>query len=189
MLLERQFISAQDFLEIVNLPEYLDRNVELVEGEIADMPLPNPVHAAVLGNLASEIGVHVKRLASGNLLVGDAPFILERRPDGKDTLRGIDIAFLSFNRFPGPLPSEPLQIAPDLAVEIISPGNKAADIRQKIHQLLAAGTSIVWVVYPETRIVDVHTREGLATLESGDILSGGDVLPGFEIPVSEIFPA
>ena len=74
-------------------------------------------------------------------------------------------------------------------MEVISPSNEAADIHHKIRQLLAAGTTLVWIVYPRTRTVEVHTRSGAATLESDDILSGGDVLPGFEIPVREIFPA
>lgn len=82
-----------------------------------------------------------------------------------------------------------LEVAPDLAVEVISPCNEAADIHRKIRQLLAAGTTLVWIVYPATRTVEVHTHSGAAALERAAILKGGDVLPGFEVAVHEIFPA
>ena len=62
-------------------------------------------------------------------------------------------------------------------------------MHRKIRQLLTAGTSLVWVVHPETRTVEVHTRSGAVTLEADDTLDGGEVLAGFEIPVREIFPA
>ncbi len=55
--------------------------------------------------------------------------------------------------------------------------------------MLDAGTALVWLVYPDLQIVDLHSRGGVSSLGAGDRLSGGDVLPGFDIPVSEIFPA
>jgi len=81
------------------------------------------------------------------------------------------------------------EIGPDLAVEVISPNNKAGDIHLKVLQLLNAGTRLVWLVYPENRTVVAHTTEGATTLHEDDTLSGGDVLPGFEITVGDIFPA
>ena len=127
----------------------------------------------------------------GQLFAGDAPFILERSPRGRDTLRGLDIAFIARERVPTPIPSQPFEIAPDLAIEIISPGNKPQDTQLKIRQLLDAGTkSVIWIVYPDLRSVnDPHQLDGAATLAENDILSGGDVLPGFEIRVADIFPA
>lgn len=187
MVMERQFISADEFLRIVETPEYADRIVELVEGEIADMPLPNPIHAAILGNLSAPIFMYVKQNGLGRVLVGDAPFILERNPEGRDTLRGLDIAYISKERLPGRLPQRPLHLAPDLAVEIISPSNRAEDIEKKIEQLLDAGTTLIWIVYPDLRSVAVHTDDGRRKLKGSDLLTGGEVLEGFEITVSDIF--
>ena len=189
MVMERQIISAEGFLEIVGSPEYGDRIVELVEGEIVEMPLPNGEHGEVLAILTIKLGHYVLERGLGRVATGDAGFALERNPDGRDTVRGMDLAFISKAKAPAPLPNTLLEYAPDLAVEVISPSNEAADIRLKIRQLLDAGTALVWIVYPEMRIVDVHTREGATTLDAADTLSGGDVLPGFEIPVREIFPA
>ena len=189
MLVERQYISAEAFLEIAASPEYVDRSVELVEGEIVEMSLPGGEHGEVLAILTIRIGHYVLEKNLGRVATGDAGFILERNPDGKDTVRSLDLAFVSRSKAPGPLPNTLLEIAPDLAVEVVSPSNEAADIRLKTRQLLNAGTTMVWIVYPDLRIVDIHTRSGAKTLEAGDTLNGGDVLPGFEIPVREIFPA
>lgn len=189
MVMERQVISAEGFLKIVGSPEYGDRIVELVEGEIVEMPLPNGEHGEVLAILTVKIGHYVLEKDLGRVTTGDAGFILERNPDGRDTVRGMDLAFISKSKAPAPLPNTFLEYAPDLAVEVISPSNDATDIHRKIRQLLAAGTTLVWIVYPSTRTVDVHSQSGATTLEGDDRLSGGDVLPGLEIPVREIFPA
>ncbi len=187
--MERQYISADGFLKIVGSPEYGDRIVELVAGEIVEMPLPNGEHGEVLAILTIKIGNHVLENDLGRIATGDTGFILERNPGGRDTVRGMDLAFVSRSKSPAPLPNSFVEFAPDLAVEVISPSNEAADIRLKIWQLLDAGTTLIWIVYPELQIVDVHTRDSVATLNAADTLSGGDVLPGFEIPVHEIFPA
>lgn len=189
MILEKQFISAEAFFEIADLPKYDDRRIELVEGEIVDMPLPNPIHAAVLATLSTKLNMFVTDSESGRVLVGDAPFVLKRDAEGRDTLRGLDIAYISAERLPGKLPRSPLNLAPDLAVEIISPCNKASDIAKKIRQLLQAGTLMVWIVYPDLRSITIHTSDGATTLTEHDTLSGGDILPGFEVRVSDIFPA
>ncbi len=187
--MERQYISADGFLKIVGSPEYGDRIVELVAGEIVEMPLPNGEHGEVLAILTIKIGNHVLENDLGRIATGDTGFILERNPGGRDTVRGMDLAFVSRSKSPAPLPNSFVEFAPDLAVEVISPSNEAADIRLKIWQLLDAGTTLIWIVYPELQIVDVHTRDSVATLNAADTLSGGEVLPGFEIPVHEIFPA
>lgn len=188
MIIDRQVIGVDEFLQIVEHPEYEDRIVELVEGDIVDMPLPNPIHAAILADLAAALTVYVQERALGRVLAGGAPFVLERNPEGKDTLRGIDIAFVSSEHLPGRLTRAPLTVAPDLAVEITSPSNTADDIEKKIQQLLNAGAGLIWIVYPDLRCVAVHTVDGSITLKESDTLSGGEVLPGFEILVGEILP-
>ncbi|MDE2748829.1 MAG: Uma2 family endonuclease [Chloroflexota bacterium] len=190
MVIEQQLqqISADGFLKIAGRPEYADRILELVNGEIIEMPLPNGEHGEILAILTVRIGHYVLQNELGRVTTGDAGFVLERNPDGRDTVRGLDLAFVSKSKAPAPLPNTLIEFAPDLAVEVISPSNDAADIRLKIRQLLDAGTSLVWTVYPDLRIVDAHTRDGANTLNEADMLCGGDVLPGFEIPVREIFP-
>jgi Uma2 family endonuclease len=189
MVMERQYISAEGFLEIVGSPEYADRIVELVEGEIVEMSKTSGLHGQITMLLGARIFNYVAEKGLGIVTAAATGFILERNADGRDTVRALDIAFLSSGSVPAVLPDQLLDVAPDLAVEVISPSNKVADMQRKIRQLLAAGTTLVWIVRPETRTVEVHTRTGAITLEDDDTLSGGDIMPGFEVPVREIFPA
>jgi len=189
MLLERQYISAESFFEIVHSAGYEDRSIELVAGEIVEMPKPSGLHGQITFLLGLKIGNHVFGNGLGIVTAAETGYVLERNPDGRDTVRALDIAFLSRARVPAVLPDQLVEMAPDLAVEVISPSNEAADIHRKIRQLLVAGTALVWIVYPSERTVEVHTRSGATTLEADDTLSGGDVLPGFEIAVRDIFPA
>ena len=80
------------------------------------------------------------------------------------------------------------EIAPDLVVEIMSPSDTAALLREKVEDYLSAGTKQIWIVVPDRREVVVHTPDGAAvTLSGEDRLAGGDVLPGFDVAVSEFF--
>ena len=189
MVIEKQFISADDFNQIAEGPEYNDRSVELVDGVIVQMSLPNPEHGEILSRLHARLAVYVYENDLGRVTVGDAPYILKRSSEGRDTIRGLDLTFLSKSNAPRPLPRKPMTIMPDLAVEVISPSNEAADVRLKIRQLLEAGTPLIWVVYPDMRIVDVHTSSGATMLNEEDTLSGGNTLPGFELSVADIFPS
>ena len=189
MVMERQVISAEGFFDIVDSPGYEDRSIELVEGEIVEMSKPSGLHGQITMRLGAKLFYFAEENGLGIVTAAETGFILERNPDGGDTVRGLDIGFIRGANAPAVLPDHLVDVAPDLAVEVISPSNKVADMHRKIRQLLAAGTKLVWIVYPETRTVEVHTHSGAITLEGDDMLSGSDVLPGFEIPVREIFPA
>ena len=189
MAVLEKVISAEEFHELMQQPEYAGRSYELIEGVIVKMPRPNGEHSEIQMLFGSTISAFVYANKLGRMSGGDGGFILERRPDGGDTLRGIDIAFISFDKSPEPLPRSAVPFAPDLAVEIVSPSNTAADIHLKVRQLLRAGTALVWVVYPETRSVEAHTDDGAMTYAEDDTLDGGDVLPGFTVRVGDIFPA
>ena len=188
MMIKEQYINAETFLELAQLPQYADRSLELVKGEIVDMSKPTLGHGEIVVWLSVKIASYVYENNLGRV-VSDSGFVLERNPDGKDTVRGPDIAFISKAKAPKPLPFKLSELVPDLAVEVISPGNRAGDIHKKIRQLLKAGTPLIWIVYAETRTVAVHTPAGAITCEASDTLSGGDILPGFEVGVGDIFPA
>lgn len=189
MAIQEQFISADRFLELVDMPEYQDHILELVEGELVDMPKPTRIHGVVTMRLANRIANFVDKHNLGEVSVGDPGFVLERNEYGRDTVRGLDIAFVSKTKDLGPPDFNWYDLGPDLAVEVISPSNKADDIHFKVTQLLDAGTRLIWLVYPKSRTVVSHTAEGAQTLREDDTLSGGDVLPGFELLVGDIFPS
>ena len=185
---EKQYISVEEFLELAQRPEYQDRRLELVEGEIVEMSKPTGEHGEITGWLYLKIASYVYENNLGRVVVGDTGFIFKRSPGGRDIVRGLDIAFISKAKAPDPLPRELIEFAPDLAVEVISPGNSADDIHNKVRELLKAGTPLIWLVHSRTRTVVAHTAAGSVTYEESDTLSGGDVLPGFEVGVGDIFP-
>ena len=185
---EKQYISAEEFLELVDQPQYQDRRLELVEGEIVEMSKPTVGHGEIVGRLYLKIASYVDENGLGRVTVGDAGFVVRRSPAGRATVRGLDIAFISKAKAPDPLPFKLFELAPDLAVEVISPGNTADDIHDKVRELLKMGTPLIWLVHSRTRTVVVHTSAGAVTYEESDTLSGGDALPGFEIRVGDIFP-
>jgi len=116
----------------------------------------------------------------------ESGFILARDPA---TVRGPDAYYISPERLQSDDKSRAFwTVAPDLAVEVVSPSESASDIRAKVRDFLSAGTRLVWVVFPDTQEVVVHTPDGLArTYGENDMLEHPDVLSGFSCKVSELF--
>ncbi len=189
MAVQQQYITADRFLEIVEQPQNQDCVLELVEGVVVEMSKPTAGHGEIISWLSIRIGSFVIEQDLGRICSGDAGFILERNPLGRDTVRGLDFAFINKAKASGPLEYTWYEMGPDLAVEVISPNNKTSDTHLKVMQLLNAGTRLIWVIYPESRTVVVHTASSANTLYEDDTLSGGDVLPGLEMRVGDIFPS
>ena len=189
MAIQEQTITAERFLELVEQPEYADRVLELVEGELVEMSKPTRKHGVITMRLAMMIANHVAANELGEVPAAETGFVLERNQYGRDTVRGVDIAFVSKERVPDELDNTWYETGPALAAEVISPNNKASDIHLKVTQLLNAGARLIWVIYPESRSVVVQTANGATTLHENDTLSGGDLLPGFELRVGDIFPS
>lgn len=101
-----------------------------------------------------------------------------------------DVSFISWDRFPNRrLPPEPIPaLAPDLAVEVLSEANTEREMERKLRDYFAAGVRLVWYVDPKTRSARVYTAPGSCTLVAEDgALSGGDVLPGLDLPMKGLF--
>lgn len=109
---------------------------------------------------------------------------------GPGLVRLPDVAFVRKERLPGgTMPTAPIpDLVPDLAVEVLSAGNTAAEMDRKIHEYFQAGTALVWLVDCDRRTIAVYTgAEQIRTLTEADILDGGAVLPGFHLPVARVF--
>src|SRR5687768_2596613 len=133
-MVETRLLTAD---ELLRLPDDGWR-YELRQGELIRMSPTNPRHALVTGNIHDLLRAHVRANDLGVVLVGDPGFTLQRGPD---TVRGPDVAFIRKERIPpGGLTEDGFwEGAPDLAVEIVSPGDSARDVREKIDEYLAAG--------------------------------------------------
>jgi Uma2 family endonuclease len=153
------------------------------------MVKPGYKHGRITMRIAGPMHVFVETHDLGEVMAAETGYILHRDERGRDTVRGIDIGFIAKARLPqsdlrGHYPG-----APDLAVEVVSPGNEAADMHQKIRELLRGGCRLIWIVYPDTQTVEVHTSAGAHTLEIDAALDGGEVLPGFTLPLRQVFRA
>ncbi len=132
------------------------------------------------------VGIHVRARNLGRVFAAEAGFLLRRSPD---TVRAPNVALVAAERLgTEEIPASFLELAPDLAVEVVSPGDSAAAVRGKIQDWLAAGTRLSWVVYLESRSAVAH-RQGYApeTRSEEDTLSGVPVLGDFTVRVQELF--
>ena len=120
-------------------------------------------------------------------VVVESGYVLARRPD---TVRGPDVSFVRTERLPAPdVAHRYYEGAPDLAVEILSPDDRATEVAREVAGCLRAGTQAVWVLDPESRTLVVHTPDGIARLHTSDAtFDGGMPLPGFSATVASLFP-
>ncbi|ABU57794.1 Uma2 family endonuclease [Roseiflexus castenholzii] len=175
-------ITAEDLAQM----SFGEQRVELVRGEVITMAPAGADHGEMAMTLGALIYTFVRERRLGVVYAAETGFILARNPD---TVRAPDVAFVASERaaqqrgrsgfFEGP---------PDLAVEVVSPGDTAEDVEAKVLDYLEAGARMVWIVRPRTRTVTVyHSLRAVQVLRPGDLLDGGDVLPGFAVPVATLF--
>ena len=136
------------------------RRCELVEGEIREMAPAGARHGRAALRVGQRIAQYVEPRRIGEAFAAETGFRIRRDPD---TVRAPDASFVSNERLPvGGLPSGFLDFAPDLAVEVVSPGDSADAVQSKAEGWLAAGARLVWVVYPESRSVVAYRSGGRA---------------------------
>ncbi len=159
---------------------------ELIRGVLCENMSTGIEHGAIVVNLSSELRSFVKPRRLGKLTASDSGVWLERDPD---TVREPDIAYFSAERMPpGVRVTGYAETPPDLVVEVVSPSNTVREVNDKAFMWLGFGVRLVWVVYPDTRTVDVYqSGRAVTTLTEDDSLDGLGVLPGFACAVSEIF--
>jgi Uma2 family endonuclease len=159
---------------------------ELVKGELRKMSPAGSEHGAIIINITVLLGQHVKTNKLGVCFGAETGFKIATDPD---TVRAPDLAFIGSARVPeSGIPKKFWPGAPDLAVEVLSPGDSYEEVDEKVGDWLAAGTRAVWVVNPRKRSVTVyHSTKDVERLSESDELDGGDVVPGFRCKVSEIF--
>jgi Uma2 family endonuclease len=159
---------------------------ELVRGRLVREPSAGMDHGRVEIRLAVLVANFADRHALGDVFGADTGYVLFEDPP---TVRVPDVSFVSAARLPSPEDSIRFgRMAPDLAVEVISPSNTATEILEKTADYLNAGTRLLWIVEPRRRCVTVHRpQDKVRLLREGDELEGYDVLPGFSVPVARIF--
>jgi Uma2 family endonuclease len=159
---------------------------ELVRGQIVKhMPTGYP-HGFIEFTIAGLLFVYLRKHPIGQAMTGEVGIITARRPD---TVRGADVAFISNERLNQARPYGYLDVAPELVVEVLSPDDKWSEVNEKLAEYFAIGVLTVWVVDP--RLEQIHVYRSLDVvlrLTRADELTAEDILPGFLVPISEIFP-
>jgi Uma2 family endonuclease len=171
--------------QLLHMPEDGYR-YELVAGELKRMPPAGCEHGAVGGDLQGLLFHHVRQHRLGKVFSAETGFLLARDPD---TVLAPDVAFVCADRLrEKPITKSFWPGAPDLVVEVVSPGDTIREIDDKAKAWLAGGARMVWVVNPAWRSVAVYRAEhDIRTLAENDDLTGEDVVPGFSCRVVEIF--
>ncbi len=180
MTATQQVTTAEQLLHASDLGR-----CELVRGELSMMSPSGFDHGRVVINVTGALIKYLDEHRCGVLTGAETGFHIGRDPD---TVRAPDVGFVCRERlppgpvrgfFPGP---------PDLAVEVLSPDDRAGEVLLKVRDWLESGCQVVWLVDPRSRTVCVH-RSGrrIVMLDESDTLGGDDLLPGFSLPVAGIF--
>lgn len=171
--------------EYARLDEGEEVRTELVGGRLVREPRPAAPHGRTQARLARRLDAFVEERELG-VVMTDVGVVLD--PEGP-TVRGPDVLFVSHERLPSPLPEGFLEVAPDLVVEVVSPSNAVSEVQAKVLDHLEAGTREVWVVDPGSRTATVYrSRHDAAILGEDEELEGGEVLPGFRVPLEDVLP-
>jgi Uma2 family endonuclease len=179
MVTTRTITTAQQLLEAGDIGR-----CELVRGHLIMMTPASSEHGRIIARLTVRLGSFAERHRLGAVFGAETGFLIERRPD---TVRAPDVAFVKASRLPGPKRGW-FEGAPDLAVEVVSPDDRASELVAKAQMWLDAGAAIVWLVDPQTQMVTVYRPGGVAqVLRHTDVLTGHDLLPGFSVQIADIF--
>ncbi len=170
--------------DIVRIEAKEDRLYELINGVLVEKVM-GAKESFIAGILIHRLWNFLDGKDLGAVL-GEAG-MLRLRPR---LVRIPDVSFISWDQIPnGEFPSEPVpHLYPDLAVEVLSRSNTPGEMTLKVSEYFEAGTRLVWIINPETQTADVYTApDECRHLKATQSLDGGDVLPGFKLPLKELF--
>jgi Uma2 family endonuclease len=178
---------------VTNVPEAeLPDRYEVVNGQIVEIAPMSAFSAEVANRVRDELTAYARSSRRGRA----RNEMLFRIPQADDQTRNRapDAAFISFDRWPEnrtlPYRGNPVDVVPNVAVEVVSPTDSAEDVLAKAYEYLRAGVELVWVIFPRQRQLFAYTAPNAAprVFTEADALDGGTVLPGFSTPMAGLFP-
>lgn len=178
---ESRLLTAEDLWEIDE-----PGRVDLIRGELIVMPPSGGEHSEFGVNVIWLLWGHVRETGTGRVYGADAGFVLSRHPD---IVVSPDAAFVAADRVPPPEERVTfLPLAPDLAIEIVSPSDRSGDVQAKVLEYLRAGTRLVLVIHPRPRTVTAYAPDDTARIyREADEIDLNEVVPGFRLRVADIF--
>lgn len=180
MQVAEKLMTVEEFMQLPND----GKKYELVRGELVEVCRPIYVHGKLQTRIAGKLDNFVDEHDLGEVFT-ESGVITNRDPD---SLRGPDVGFISKTRLQGLDLSKFVPIAPDLVIEIVSDSDKPSLIDEKINEYLAAGTRLVWVIYPASKRIAIYDDDGhYKGLDINGVLDGGEVVPGFTLTLHDLF--
>jgi Uma2 family endonuclease len=183
MTVKQQLVTAEELWE---MPEVPGKRLELVDGKVAEVPGAGELHIAIVVMLFKLLDRFVEQHDLGIVRPDGLAYVLRRDPD---QVRIPDVSFVAWESVPeGDVSERFWEGPPTLAIEVVSPHDRADDIHDRVQDYLEAGTRQVWVLWPRRRSVSVYSPAA-DTRELGPDaqLVGADVLPGFGVRVGDLF--
>ena len=182
MSTRKTLLTADEFFRLYS---HLESKYELVDGEVVEMAPVNERHGNIAFKISGAFYVYsrTRGVGTGGVETG---YRVSQNPD---TVRGPDISFNLTSRDVGVYERMGfVPGAPDIAVEVLSPSNTASEMERKVREYLEAGSHRVWLVYPAPPRVIIHHSDGVTqTFAGDDVITDEELLPGFSLPLSEIF--
>jgi Uma2 family endonuclease len=157
---------------------------ELVEGRVVLVSPAGARHGRIVARVSRALSEFVEPRRLGVVLTGDVGFVVRRNPD---TVRAPDVAFVREERFPDGLPAEFIEGAPDLAVEVLSPGDRWAAVTSKAREFIAAGSAAVWAIDPADEQVRIYTTDGECMLAPSEALEAPALLADFRLSARDLW--
>jgi Uma2 family endonuclease len=183
-LLQKPEDSLMTGEELLHRPDL--NPCELVDGRVVPTMPTGDEHGDVEAELLMRLRDYGKETGRGRAVGGEAGIYIRRNPD---TVRAADVLFISKERDLRPRAKGYFEIAPELVVEVLSPEDRMSRVREKLRDYFSAGVQVVWVVDPTLRRVLIHrSLTDLTVLDDRQILTEEDLLPGFSVAVSDLFP-
>ncbi len=185
---------STDAMTAEQLLEYDTRGLrtELVRGRLVVREPAGYQHGSIAARVLVCIATYLERdrvaraavHPLGEVLAAETGFTLQRQPD---TVRASDVAFVTWERIPSASTGF-AELAPDLAVEVLSPGDRPGEVLAKVADWLTAGSALVWVIDPARRLARVYRADGSeAIVDASSALEGDDTLSGFCMPMASLF--
>jgi Uma2 family endonuclease len=175
-----QILTAEQLLKL-NIP---DKRTELVQGRLVVREPAGFRHGAVAVRFGRYLDEFVSEHDLGIVVGAETGFKLSANPD---TVRAPDCAFVAKARLPHPLPRGYFPVAPDLAVEVLSPDDRPGEVSAKVVNWLSTGCQLVWVFDPERRVGRVYRADGTESqVTAGDAFDGEQLLPGFTLRLQSL---
>jgi Uma2 family endonuclease len=136
--IQQKFYSVTDLWELIHDPRYSEKRLELSEGMLIEMSPAGGKHGVIAGMFLGQVYIFVKQHQLGYVTAAETGYILFQDDTGKDTVRGPDVGFIRADRLPEGVPDGFIPVPPDLAVEVVSPNDRAGEIQKKVQDYLKA---------------------------------------------------